>query len=326
MNGYLHTQLTLSLPLRCRYHCCPSTHTPDKTDKTDNTATMAASAVALLSLASIALGQGSVPVPAEECPLLGPMFVSDFDLKGTEAFNDAIEEFPHVIQNLFDLGVVNATTSSFYIDVYSAVTHESLFSYSHQATKPSINDTFPPDGIDDQTVFRTGSVSKLYTVYAILARAGGMGIMDEPVTDYLPELKGNPRNDPLRRIVWEDVTVGSLASHQAGAGQFPIKAFECLDLESPGCSNEEYLASVKNTRIPSQALHHSSLYADGGFGVLGQVLMRMTNMSYHESLRTTLSVPLNLNSSLPVAPVGDDLNAVVGGASSWGFDVIPSAP
>ena len=73
--------------------------------------------------------------------------------------------------------------------------------------------------LNDDTIYRIGSVSKLYTVYAILANAG-MGVLDHPVTRYLPELAGNSGSDPLQRISWEDVTVGALASQLGGTRGF----------------------------------------------------------------------------------------------------------
>ena len=71
--------------------------------------------------------------------------------------------------------------------------------------------------LNDGTIYRIGSVSKLYTVYAILANAG-MEVLDHRVTRYLPELAGNAGSDPLQRIRWEDVTVGALASQLGGSG------------------------------------------------------------------------------------------------------------
>lgn len=71
--------------------------------------------------------------------------------------------------------------------------------------------------LNDDTLYRIGSVSKLLSVYAILVKAG-MEIFDHPVTRYLPELAGNAGSDPLERISWEEVTVGALASQLAGTG------------------------------------------------------------------------------------------------------------
>ncbi|GMG13577.1 unnamed protein product [Aspergillus oryzae] len=44
-------------------------------------------------------------------------------------------------------------------------------------------------------------------------------IWHDPVTKYLPELitkSANAKQDPVRYVDWEDITVGQLASHMAG--------------------------------------------------------------------------------------------------------------
>jgi len=47
-----------------------------------------------------------------------------------------------------------------------------------------------------------------------------MDILDHPVTEYMPELAGNAENYTHGKIIWEDVTIGALASHQGGTGGF----------------------------------------------------------------------------------------------------------
>ena len=158
---------------------------------------------------------GSQSIPTDECPILGPAFPPNFDVSSTSAFRDAAATFPSVIESLFSSGAVNRTHSSFAIDVFSAATNKSLYQYHHAA--PALNGTLNAGVLNDQTIFRMGSVSKLYTAYAILAHAG-MGVLKDPVTKYLPSLAGNPRDKPLEAIIWEDVTVGALLSHQGGTG------------------------------------------------------------------------------------------------------------
>lgn len=291
---------------------------------------MLRSVALVLSLLSLTVAQDQLPT--EECPLLGPVFPSDFDLVDTDAFAKAKSSFPDLINTLFESGKLNGSISSFAVDVYSAVTNASIYSYFHQATKPISNETFPARGINDGTIFRIGSVSKLYTVYAILAHAGGMEVFDHPVTQYLPELAGNPRDNPLQKIVWEDVTVGTLSSHMAGLGQFPSipSITACSSPENPLCNATEYLTYMRDVRTPTQPIHQSSLYSDSGFGILGQILQRMTGQTYNEAIQTVLSTPLGLKSTVSIEPKDKDLNAVVipGGiaVSAWGFDNQISAP
>lgn len=157
--------------------------------------------------------------PTDNCPLIGPTFSSDFDLSKTQAFSSAIAAFPDKIAALIAAGAVS-NSSTIVIDVFSAVTNTSLYTYTYEAEEPQMNETIVGGILNDETVFRIGSVSKLVTVYAMLALKGDLSFFDGPVTKYIPELKGNFGKDPARHIIFENVTVGHLASHQAGMGEF----------------------------------------------------------------------------------------------------------
>ncbi|OJD25891.1 hypothetical protein ACJ73_02742 [Blastomyces percursus] len=277
-------------------------------------------------------------LPTEECPLLGPTLSSDFDLDKTDAFTKAKDSFPGVVEALFESGVIDSSVSSFAIDVYSTVTNKSVYSYFHQATDPALNETFPAGGIDDGTAIRVGSVSKLFTVYAIVAHAGGMGVLDHPVTRYLPELANNesPKYDdddgPLKRIAWEYMTVGALASHMGGIGQFPPGFTVCYSPipEKNKCSIPDFLAQMRDAKVPSQPIFQSSLYSDGGFGVLGRVLERMTGLTYNNAIQSILARPLGLKITGSIVPPGKSPNAIIipgktpvpGEApdTAWGYD------
>lgn len=171
----------------------------------------------ILALSLTALSVANV-LPTLECPLLGPVLPHNFDITKTDTFQNAINQFPAVIEQLFESGIINRTNSSFAIDVYSTTTNASIFSYNHDAE--NLHEYLTAGVLDDGTIMRIGSVSKLFTVYAILVKAGGTAILEEPVTRYLPELAGNQGSDPMERIIWEDITIGALASQQGGVGGF----------------------------------------------------------------------------------------------------------
>lgn len=87
---------------------------------------------------------------------------------------------------------------------------------------------------------------------------------------------------------------------------------------------------MRNDRRPVIPPFQTPLYSDGGYGVLGRLLERITGLPYNDALQTTLAVPLGLNSTMSIKPSNDSLNAVVlpgsVGESSWGFDNQVTAP
>ena len=101
---------------------------------------------------------------------------------------------------MFDAEVIDPTTSTFALDVFSTRTNSSIYHYSHAATSPDWDGSLSAGVLDDQTVFRTGSVSKLHTVYAILVAGGkGLKIFDEKVVKYVPELGSQEEEDGEER-------------------------------------------------------------------------------------------------------------------------------
>lgn len=91
--------------------------------------------------------------------------------------------------------------------------------------------------VDENTVFRIGSASKLWTVYTLLASAGETSLYD-PVTKWVPELQAAAvaagTNDAVDYVRWEDVTLQELASHLAGMGRDckSAYAFENIEIRS----------------------------------------------------------------------------------------------
>lgn len=74
--------------------------------------------------------------------------------------------------------------------------------------------------IDDNSVYRIGSVSKAYTVLGALLLKGAK--MNDPVTEYLPELRDlktqQSENNAITTVEWDKISLLALASHMGGIG------------------------------------------------------------------------------------------------------------
>ena len=160
-------------------------------------------------------GCSAAHVATDQVPLLGPSFISNFDNSKSQAMIKAKSEFPNIIENLFSSGDLNRTDLIFAVDVFSASTNDFIYGYYHVGEGQE--HTLSAGRLDDQTVSQIGSLSKLFTAYAIIAQAG-IEVLSHPVTRYLPELVDNSTSNPLRRIDWNRITVGALLSHQSGSG------------------------------------------------------------------------------------------------------------
>lgn len=258
-------------------------------------------------------------VPVVECPILGPSFLGNFDISSSQAWRDASESFPAAVNALFKADAIDRANSTFSIDVFSTATNASIFSYFHDS--PGLHQYLTAGVVNDGTIYRLGSVSKLYTAYAILAHSG-LNIFNDPVTKYLPQLAGNPTEEPLRSIVYENLTVGALAAHLGGTGGFPLETGSCLAYNLSACEPPDFLARMKAKR-PVASPYHTPIYSDAGFGLLGLILANITGSSYGDALQSFGS-RLGLNGTGIKAPPNDTSNAVAWWASSaessWGFD------
>lgn len=84
---------------------------------------------------------------------------------------------------------------------------------------PPTHDANSTTIVNADTVYRVGSISKIFTILGILHEGIGM---DDPITKYLPEL-GNLKaadgiNNDITAVSWDGITIGALASHMSGIG------------------------------------------------------------------------------------------------------------
>ena len=92
--------------------------------------------------------------------------------------------------------------------------------WQHKYTSPkllTVNTTGVKE-VDENTVHRIGSISKMLTVYTFLVQIGD-GVWNDPVTKYIPELRSSASDTASRSVYhvdWNEVTVGSLASFESG--------------------------------------------------------------------------------------------------------------
>ncbi|KAF2650051.1 beta-lactamase/transpeptidase-like protein [Lophiostoma macrostomum CBS 122681] len=276
------------------------------------------------------------------CPLLGPVFPSATDLARSNAFQDTANNFPRVLDSAFASGLLDNETTSFSISVYSEKRENPLFSY-HFAS-PGLNGSLPSGQLDDDTIYRIGSVTKLLTVYSILAQNGDADFA-KPITDYIPELKNVTFKDEIDSVRWSEVTVQSLASHMAGLSrQYSLydlatlggEALGLPTLESssiPSCgvvNNNKGLPTCSQTQLingllsqrPLTSTFNTPIYSNSGFALLGWVLERITNKTYQDAVQTLLYEPLNLTRSSIVVP--DDTTNIItpyGSDSQFSLDL-----
>ncbi|CAI6090795.1 unnamed protein product [Clonostachys chloroleuca] len=263
-------------------------------------------------------------IGTERAPLIGPSFATNFDHFTSKHLEDAKNEFSGRLEQLFSTGKLNQTDLVFAVDVFSATTNSSIYSKFHVGEGQE--KILTAGELNSDTIGRLGSVSKLVTAYGLIAEAG-IEVFSHPVTRYFPELRSN--STVPNRIKWEDITVGALASHQAGTGG--VGDYFRKVQSGTEMTVDSYVAFLRDEKRPTMAAYRNALYSDAGYSLLGHVLGRITGQSYPEAIQKVLFDRLGLNSStaFPPAP-GPDVNAMnrtlVANTSSFNVDGPITAP
>lgn len=162
------------------------------------------------------------------CPLLGPSWPAPTNLASDATFQSALKNITKTIQTASDAG--NLLGASLSLEIFDTSSSDALLTYA--ITSREINTTLGVSKVDENTVFRIGSASKLFSMLLLLIE-GGFRPLQDPVSKYIPEIKaaaadlvGNStkNNDGIDYAKWNEITVGELASHLAGIA----RDCECL--------------------------------------------------------------------------------------------------
>lgn len=156
-------------------------------------------------------------------PLIGPVFSPPKSLSSSNTLQAAIANLAHLLQQTISTsktsyGPFDSANTSYSVEIFS--THESTPLFTSHFTAPALATAqYGVKSVDSNTVFRIGSLTKLFTIHTFLIEAGDVKFND-PITKYVPELLEaaeamNATEDSLDYVAWDDVTLGELASQMA---------------------------------------------------------------------------------------------------------------
>jgi hypothetical protein len=113
---------------------------------------------------------------------------------------------------------------SYSIQIFSTNPGGGILFERHRTAPNLLANTTGVKQVDRDTVYRLGSVSKIFTVVAWLAELGDVH-WNQPITNFIPELANISAQaaskpfDEVRQTSWEDITIASLASQVSGVGR-----------------------------------------------------------------------------------------------------------
>ena len=167
---------------------------------------MAISSIAAAFLAALA----ALPLAiASVCPPLGPVLPAPRSANQ----NTNVKVAASTLKATFDAQFKSRINSSA-ISVGVKSLHEDDWLFNYHFTPPSLSG-LGTKSVDENTIYRVGSISKLIPVLTLLRTAGVS--MEDPLTKYIPALRNNgTQASEISSVSWNDITIGALASHLAG--------------------------------------------------------------------------------------------------------------
>ena len=147
-----------------------------------------------------------------QCPPLGPVLPAPQSPSIDANVRAAVKGISAIAQELTS----SFNTTAVSIGVMSTFEEAPMLSFHHT---PEFLNTTGTHNVTIDTVYRIASISKAYTVLALLQLSDKINMAD-PVTKYIPELadldKQQSQNNDITTVRWGMVTIDALASHLAG--------------------------------------------------------------------------------------------------------------
>jgi CubicO group peptidase (beta-lactamase class C family) len=157
----------------------------------------------------------------------------------------------------------------------------------------------PHRAADENTTYRIGSVSKLFTDIAVMQMVEkGLLDLDKPVQTYLPDFAPeNPSNKPI--------TLRQLMSHESGLVREPPVG-NYFDPNEPSLA--ETVLSLNKTKLVYEP-GSKAQYSNAGIAVVGRVLEVVSGQPFVQILKKNTLNPMGMEQSAfePTAPIVKNL-------------------
>jgi CubicO group peptidase (beta-lactamase class C family) len=166
--------------------------------------------------------------------------------------------------------------------------------------------TASPTPATDRTLYRIGSVTKLFTAMAVLKlREQGKIDLDRPLEAYLPEFRMRSLDESAGGS--DKVTPRNLLTHHSGLPRDHFKGMFFRNPEDAPARFEQWPRTVSGGNRIGPADRFFS-YSNLGFGLLGNMVAKVGGVPYSGYIQDSLMVPMGMaHSSVIYRPEWDSL-------------------
>lgn len=205
----------------------------------------------------------------------------------------------HLLEEVIKPQISNGEFRSIIIGAYEENMSENFYSFGSIATDNKNRPT-------TKNIHEIGSLSKVFTglILSSLHLNRTLAI-DDKVSSVLESLKGKPAGN---------ITLLELATHMSGLARIPNNMTN-IDIKDPYAKYTEkklitYLSTLKKIKKPKTFSWKN--YSNTGFGLLGYILQKKTNLTYEELVKKYITTPLGMKSTYVNVPT-NKLNFFVPG-------------
>jgi CubicO group peptidase (beta-lactamase class C family) len=162
------------------------------------------------------------------CPILGPAYPAPTALSKDPLFLSTAEKLTAQLNEAIENGTLPSISIA--VQVFSGEEDDAAYGFYHTDEVVKTGSVGVRE-VDEDTIFRIGSVSKLWTMFLYMTLKGTR-YFHEPVAKYVPELRvkydATQAANAIDYVPWSEVTIGELASHQAGIARDCMRDFDLM--------------------------------------------------------------------------------------------------
>jgi hypothetical protein len=140
----------------------------------------------MVLVVSITALTGTSQIPRNALTLRGPIYLPSTNSSSkhiTEAKTQSLSAILDLLKTgVSDYGTIDNQTTSFSASVFSTTISETLFEFHFEG--PELNGSYTKGSLSENTIYRTGSLGKLFMVYQFLVDIGD-GVFLDPLTKYI---------------------------------------------------------------------------------------------------------------------------------------------
>jgi len=311
----------------------------------------------LLILLTTSLVASSSVLAVDNCRLNGPSFPAPTLLTRSTTISSATKR----LASIFDASITTFNSSygpfdaaniTYSLEIFSIHSERPILS-RHHTSKATRSSKVGTTQVTSDSVYRIGSLTKLFAAYVSLITAGDV-VWRDPVTKYIPELAEadllyNATANPIDHVSWSDVTLGDLAAHTSGVGRElggfreltgplstipdptiyglpPLNKTELPICAGGGFCTRKTFFEGFTKRHPVYAPATGAIYSNVAYQILAYAIENVTGVDFPTLVQKNLYKPLNLSKSSWGIPPKDNKTSVISNPAVWALDLGDETP